>query len=105
MADPNMSPLVAWASFYTIVGSSAAALTGLMFVVVTLLPETGGSATGESIDAFGTPTVVHFCMALLVSAILCAPWPSMAGVGLAVAVVGVAGLGYVIVVIRRARRQ
>lgn len=103
MPDP-VSPLVAWANFYTILGSSAAALTGLMFVVVTLLPE-GGSSTGESIAAFGTPTVVHFCMALLVSAVFCAPWPTLREAGWAVTLVGIAGLGYVVVVIRRARRQ
>jgi hypothetical protein len=30
------SPFGAWESFYVIVGSSAAALTGLQFVVITL---------------------------------------------------------------------
>ena len=61
-----VSPLAAWESFYVIVGSSAAALTGLQFVVMTLIAQIRpGSSRGESISAFGTPTVVHFGAALL----------------------------------------
>jgi hypothetical protein len=62
-----------WESFYVIVGSSAAALTGLQFVVVVLGAE-AHALSGTTMRAFGTPTVVHFCAALLVSAILSAPW-------------------------------
>lgn len=36
-----MSPLTAWANFYVITGTAAATLTGLMFVVITLI--VGGS--------------------------------------------------------------
>ena len=57
----------------TMTGSSAAALTGLMFVVITLV--TGQDHTGsrdEGINTFSTPTVMHFCAALLISAILSA---------------------------------
>ena len=65
----------AWESFYVIVGSSAGALTGLQFVVLTLITEAGMiRGTGETLAAFGSPNVVHFCAALLVSAILSAPW-------------------------------
>ena len=34
-----MSPLTTWQNFYTIIGSAAATLTGLMFVVVTLIAQ------------------------------------------------------------------
>jgi hypothetical protein len=98
-------PLTAWANFYAIVGASAASLTGLMFVVVTLIPDAGSGRTGESVSAFGTPTVVHFCAALLVSVIMCAPWPAAPDASLAVGLTGALGLGYVAVVLRRARRQ
>jgi hypothetical protein len=68
------SPLEAWANFYLIVGSSAGALTGLQFVVMTLTAEiVPPSSRGESVAAFGTPNVVHFCAALLVGSILCIP--------------------------------
>jgi hypothetical protein len=100
-----MSPLSAWESFYVIVGSAAAALTGLQFVVIALIAESRIQASSPEIAAFGTPTVVHFCVALFVSATLSAPWPSLLGAGLAVAGCGITGAAYAIVVARRARRQ
>jgi len=101
-----VSPLEAWGNFYVIVGSSAGALTGLQFVVMTLIAQTGpGRSRGETISAFGTPNVVHFCAALLVAAILSAPWTHLQYAGLAVAGCGVLGVGYSIVVLRRALRQ
>jgi hypothetical protein len=105
MPDATVLPLTAWNSFYVIIGSAAAALTGLMFVAVSLIPASRVATTGESLSAFGTPTVVHFCAALLVSAIFCAPWAAVEQAGLAAGAVGIAGAAYVLVVIRRARRQ
>src|SRR5437763_12990284 len=98
-----VSPFAAWESFYVIVGSSAAALTGLQFVVVVLGAE--ARSLGPEVGAFGTPTVVHFCAVLLMSAILSVPWRAVSHAGLSLAVVGVAGIVYMAVVIRRARRQ
>lgn len=43
MHEVVASPLKAWESFYVIVGSSAGAMTGLQFVVMTLIAETGPS--------------------------------------------------------------
>jgi hypothetical protein len=100
------SPLEAWASFYVIVGSSAGALTGLQFVVMTLIAErVAAPGRGESISAFGTPNVVHFCAALLVASILCIPWSSLRPAGVAVAGCGGLGVAYCVVVMRRATRQ
>jgi hypothetical protein len=96
-------PFSAWENFYVIVGSSAAALTGLMFVVVTLIAD--WQATGDSLDAFGTPTVVHFGAVLLVSAIMSAPWPALLGARIALGLVGAAGVVYVTIALQRARRQ
>jgi hypothetical protein len=45
-----LSPLAAWESFYVIAGSSAAALTGLQFVVIVLGQEVnalGGALKGQ----------------------------------------------------------
>src|SRR5207247_8496750 len=97
------APFSAWESFYVIIGSSAAALTGLQFVVVVLGAE--ARSIGPEVGAFGTPTVVHFCAVLLMSAILSVPWRAVSHAGLSLAAVGVAGIGYMAVVIRRARRQ
>jgi hypothetical protein len=108
--EPAMDPaahsyLANWESFYVIVGSSGAALTGLQFVVIALVAESEQRSTSSTINAFGTPTVVHFCAALLVSAILSAPWHRLSSAGLAVGLCGAAGLLYSALVIRRARRQ
>jgi len=97
-----VSPFAAWENFYVIVGSSAAALTGLQFVVVVLGAE--ARSIGPEVGAFGTPTVVHFCAALLISAIASVPWRAVSNAGLALDAVGVAGIVYMAVVIRRALR-
>src|SRR5207245_4525121 len=68
VVEPNaLAPLGAWESFYVIVGSSAAALTGLQFVVVVLGAEVR-ALRADTVGAFGTPTIVHLCAALLISA-------------------------------------
>src|SRR5207253_4611047 len=97
------TPFSAWENFYVIIGSSAAALTGLQFVVVVLGAE--ARSLGPEVGAFGTPTVVHFCAVLLMSAILSVPWRAVSHAGLSLAAVGVAGIVYLAVVIRRARRR
>ena len=99
------SPLSAWETFYVIVGSSGAALTGLQFVVIALIADSPRQSTSREVDAFGTPTIVHFCAVLLIAAILSAPWRGLGGVRLALAACGIAGLGYCLVVVRRARNQ
>jgi len=99
------SMLTAWESFYVIIGSSSAGLTGLMFVVITLTPESRTQASDDTISAFATPNVVHFCAALLVSAVLSAPWNGLFQPALLIDLVGLACLVYVCIVVQRARRQ
>jgi hypothetical protein len=96
--------LTTWESFYVIVGSSAAALTGLQFVVIALVAEARRPSASSEIAAFGTPTVVHFCAVLLMSAILSAPWRALEGARILLLASGLAGLGYAALVIARARR-
>jgi len=105
MEEAARSPLIAWESFYVIVGSSGAALTGLQFVVIALIAEARTRSTLQQIDVFGTPTIVHFCAVLLVSAILSAPWPTLSSIGLVLGVCGAAGVVYGVIVVIRARRQ
>jgi len=96
----------AWESFYVIVGSTAGALVGLQFVVLTLITEAGllrGSS--ETLAAFASPNVVHFCAALLIAAIFSAPWHGMGIPDAAASLIGVGGFIYSVAVLRRARRQ
>lgn len=97
--------LTTWQNFYVIIGSSAGALTGLMFVVITLIAGTRARRSSEPIAAFSTPTVVHFCAALLIAAILSAPWQVLWNAGLLLGLCGLGGMIYVAIVTQRARRQ
>jgi hypothetical protein len=105
MEQAVLSPLPAWESFYVIIGSSSAALTGLQFVVIVLGAQMNVLGSGSATRAFGTPTVVHFCAVLLISAILSAPWPALSTAALALGACGVAGFVYVAIVVRHAWRQ
>jgi hypothetical protein len=101
-----MSTFDAWANFYVIVGSSAAALTGLQFVVLTLIAQASRMrGQKDSLAAFGSPNVVHFCAALLVASILTAPWHAAHQASVPVSTCGLAGVAYCAVVARRALRQ
>src|SRR5262245_41150084 len=99
------TPLAGWESFYVILGSSAAALTGLQFVVMALVADSPLVGSGQDIAIYGTPSVVHFCSALLVSAILSAPWPGLEAVHVPLVLTAAAGVIYMVVVIRRARAR
>jgi hypothetical protein len=105
MLEAAVSLLAPWATFYTIIGSSAAALTGLMFVVITLVTGARIRRSGEGIAAFSTPSIVHFCVALAVAAILSAPWHVLWHAGLLLGLTGLGGVAYSVVVVRHMRRQ
>ena len=97
--------LTSWESFYVIVGSSAAALTGLQFVVIALIADSRRQRSSHEIGAFATPTVIHFCAALYVAAVISAPWQSLRNPSIALGAGGVAGRLYALNVIRRARER
>jgi hypothetical protein len=100
-----MAELAEWESFYVIVGSAAGALIGLQFVVMTLIAERPPLRAAEAGAAFATPTIVHFAVALLLSALLRAPWQTITVAAAAWGVVGVSGLVYALIVARRLRAQ
>jgi hypothetical protein len=97
-------PLASWQNFYVILGSSAGALTGLQFVVMTLIIQARAASSMRDIHAFGTPTVMHFCTALLISTVMTAPWQTLASLGLCLGVFGVAGMAYSFRTIWHARK-
>jgi hypothetical protein len=96
--------LGAWSSFYVMMGSSAAALTGLMFVVMSLTVGRRSPNTRDGISTFSSPTVLHFAAALLVSAVLVAPWKSLLWPGIVLALSGLFGVIHTARVIARTRR-
>lgn len=97
--------LTTWQNFYVIIGSAAAALTGLMFVVITLIVGANMQGAGGAFGAFGSPTVVHFCFALFIAAALNAPWQALWNASIPLGLAGLAGEIYFAIVLRRMFRQ
>jgi F0F1-type ATP synthase assembly protein I len=95
MMHQPASFLTPWSNFYVMIGSSAAALTGLVFVVITLVTRSGRARTREGISTFTTPTVVHFCATLLVAAIAIVPWHTLTYPAAIIGLAGVCGIIYV----------
>ena len=58
MPVPTLPQLADWGNFYVIIGSAAAGLTGLMFVVITLGAEAQTVGNENGLRAFVTPTLV-----------------------------------------------
>jgi hypothetical protein len=67
MQGPELPLLSNWQNFYMIIGTAAATLTGLMFVVTTLIASIDAhlSTLNAAVSAFNTPTVVQFGTVLL----------------------------------------
>jgi len=103
--EPTLSLLAGWESFYVIIGSSAAALTGLQFVVIVLGAETGVLRSEVASRAYATPTVVHFCAVLLLAAVLSAPWHTFMYAERTLAAGAILGFLYAATLIVHARRQ
>ena len=101
-----MTELADWNNFYVMVGSAAGALIGLQFVVLTLLAQKPlGKSVADAGAAFMTPSIVHFGVTLLLSALLLAPWQTMSIPSALFSIVGLSGIAYIIIVAFRMRRQ
>lgn len=105
MESALLPVLARWANFYVIVGSSAGALTGLQFVVIALIAQSGGATSRREIRAFGTPTVIHFCAALVISVVMNIPWASVLHLAGCLGALALIGLIYSFTVIAHARKQ
>jgi hypothetical protein len=101
-----MTALAAWQNFYVIVGSSAGALIGLQFVVLSLIDDRPTARVDtETGGAFATPTVIHFGTVLVLAGILSAPWQGIATPTVLCGLVGLSGVVYTVLIIRRMRLQ
>jgi hypothetical protein len=87
------SVLADWANFYVIAGSSAAALTGLTFVVIALASSRNRVSPG-GLRVFIAPTIVHFGSVLALAAFLSVPHQSLVSLSLGFGVGGAGGLIY-----------
>ena len=92
-----------WQNFYMIMGTAAATLTGLMFVVTTLIAGIDAhlSTLNAAVSAFNTPTVVHFGTVLLLAGILSAPWQMFSSLSVLLGLLGLGMVFYSIIVLWR----
>ena len=89
--------LAGWHDFFVIVGSSAGALTGLMFVVITLTQALGirrPPQVRRVMRSFSTPTIVHFSVVLSMCAVLSMPRLTETAIGLFLMALSGSLLGY-----------
>lgn len=101
-----MTSLTEWRPFYSILGSAAAALTGLQFVTMALIADMPiSSEETEAGDIFATPTVVHFTAALVLTALLSAPWNDILPPAVLWGLTGALGVLYCLTLAHRIRAQ
>jgi hypothetical protein len=92
---PNLPDLIRpWHDFYLLVGTASATLVGLMFVAASIGAQIFREENRAAIEAFISPTIVHFGTALF--ACILATIPEHTGMEFIVllSVLGLAGLGY-----------
>ena len=106
MQGSELPLLTQWQNFYMIMGTAAATLTGLMFVVTTLIAGIDAhlSTLNAAVSAFNTPTVVQFGVVLLLAGSLSAPWQTFSSLSLLLGLVGLGMVFYSIIVMIRMRR-
>ena len=92
-----LASLADWDNFYVIVGSSAAGLTGLTFVVIALAADSNRTNT-HGLRAFVTPTIVHFGTVLALAAFLSVPHQNLIGLSVGLGAVGAAGVVYAVTI-------
>ena len=100
-----MTPLTAWQNFYVILGSAAAALTGLQFISMALIADMAikpGEAESGG-EAFATPAVIHFVAVLLLAASTVAPWHGLRHASMLWIATGALGVAYCLLIARRMR--
>src|SRR4051812_12189239 len=81
-----------WDEYYFMIGSSAAALIGLLFVVATLSAGRDRSTVETGSKLFTTPLVYHFGVVLLLSGSALAPSMTSTIFGIASDAIAVAGV-------------
>lgn len=79
-------------NFYFMLGSAAAGLIGLLFVVVTLTAELEQSRVTRGATSYLTPTALHFGVVLSISAVAVAPELPAPAIALLIGLAALVGL-------------
>src|SRR5262249_56001382 len=83
-----------WHDFYLLIGTASATLIGLMFVAASIAASTMTEQHKAGLQAFFSPTVVHFAAVLVTCVVLSAPLRTWTVLGGLVLVIGAVGGGY-----------
>jgi len=83
-----------WHDFYILVGTASATLVGLMFVAASIGATVFNEDHRAALEAFITPTVVHFAAALFASLAIMIPEHRWESLGALLGVGGLVGLLY-----------
>ena len=83
-----------WHDFYVLLGTAAATLVGLMFVSAAIGATVFSERHRAALEAFITPTVVHFAAVLFASLMIMIPEHRWESLGAVLGVGGLAGLVY-----------
>jgi len=94
MIDHLPKQLEAWHDFYLVVGTGAAALTGLLFVIVSLGPHVVAGQTRTGVRAFVSPIATHFTTVLAASSAMLVPELPLPVLGALLAIGGFGGVVY-----------
>jgi hypothetical protein len=83
-----------WHDFYVLLGTASATLVGLMFVAASIGTTVFNEEHRGALEAFITPTVVHFAAVLFACLAITMPTHYWETLGALLAVGGIAGLVY-----------
>lgn len=90
----DASPMAGWDNFYVIAGSAAAGLTGLTFLLIALARDAVGGVRPTGLNAFVTPTIVHFSGVLALAGYVSMPHHNVTSLSIGFGVGGLAGVVY-----------
>ncbi len=93
----------AWENYYLMMGSSAAALIGLLFVVASLSGERESNAVRQGTRIYASPVVFHLGVVVLVSAVAMIPDIPFSAVCILIGICALAGMIYAVVVAKLLR--
>jgi predicted neutral ceramidase superfamily lipid hydrolase len=92
-----------WHDFYVLIGTASATLVGLMFVAASIGASFFTVEREAGLQAFLTPTVLHFCAVLVTCLVVTVPSHSWASLGDLLLAGSAVGLAYSCVVWLRMR--
>ena len=98
MPDSMSQVLGHWQTFYVLTGTASATLIGLIFIAASLGASMVTPETAASVHVWVTPTVIHFGSALFIAVFLTVPTLTSTSLGIILALAGLIGLWYAILI-------